>query len=196
MESTKIEVLHDHYKDSCSISKDAQASRNKMFLLVCFIVVAQFLLLVEPASIIFAFTLWIRESYDIDIGGQLETIQIFLWLMLLYCVMRYYQLSCYVERLHLYIHKLETQLSSISQLVIDRESKSYLDFYPKLLDGVHVVYTWVFPILFQVVIITKIVIEINNSYIGLSIIINCVMFLCCSILTILYFYFLHFEKKK
>lgn len=192
--TTKIEILSNHYNETYSLCKGAQTERNKMFLCVCFVLAIQFLFIIEPTSMITAFTSWLKEAYAVDFGFQAEVLQVLLWLVLLYCTMRYYQLNCYVERQYKYIHNLEKQMSEMSSLVVDRESKNYLDAYPKVLDAIHIIYTWLFPILFEVIIVAKIVSEIKNSIFGMPIIINCILFTCCFVLTILYLLFLHPRK--
>ena len=194
--TTKIEMLSNHYNETCSLCKGAQTDRNKMFLYVCLVLDIQFLFIFEPRSMITVLTSWLKEAHDVNFGFQVEVLQVLLWLVLLYCTMRYYQLNCYVERQYKYIHNLEKQMSEISSLVLNRESSNYLDSYPKVLYAIHIIYTWLFPVLFEVIIVAKIVSEIKNSSFGMPIIINCILFTCCFVLTILHLLFLHPCKKR
>jgi hypothetical protein len=196
MDATKIEILNNHYNETYNLCKSAQSDRNKIFLCVVTILATQFLFIIEPMSTVKVLTSWLENAYGVNFAFQIEVLQALLWLMLLYCIMRYYQVNCYVERQYKYIHDLERDISGLLGLVVNRESGNYLDSYPEVLEGIHIIYTWIFPILFQIIIIAKIATEIRVSNIGLPFVINCVLFICCFILTILYLRFLHCKKKK
>jgi len=134
----------------------------------------------------------LKDTYNIDISNQINIIQNLLWFVLLYFTMRYYQSNIYIERQYKYIHKLEEDISKLSGIEFYRESKSYLTYYPLVLDFVHILYTWIFPLLFEVVIIARIIMEyLSYSYIKVSLIIDFAIFLCCFVLTVLYIVAIH-----
>lgn len=64
------------------------------------------------------------------------------------------------------------------------------------MDFIHIIYTWIFPVLFIIIITAKILTEIYSSYIGLPIIIDCILFLICLSLTIFYLHFPHSGRIK
>jgi len=185
-----MELLYDHYKESYGLSKEAQSNRNKAFMFLCIALAINLLFVFEPSSILLVLTSWLNESHGIDFSLQVEIIQVFLWLVLLYFTIRYIQLNCYIERQYKYIHQLESRISNISEVRIDRESENYLKSYPKVLDGIYVVYTWMFPILYVVATTFKIIVEIRASSIKAPIVISLLIYICCSILFVLYFCFL------
>ena len=187
-------LLHEHYKESFGLSRDAQSNRNKTFLLLNLALAISFLFVIEPASVLLIITSWLKESHGVDLGLQVGIVQVFLWLIVLYFTMKYIQLNCYIERQYKYISSLENKLTEVSGVKIDRESANYLKTYPIALDGIHIVYTWIFPILYEVAITFKILVEIKNSSWGVPIVIDCIIFLCCFALFCMYFYFL--RKKK
>ena len=43
-----LEMLYDHYKETFSLSKEAQARRNKSFIVLCILEAFSFLLLIRP----------------------------------------------------------------------------------------------------------------------------------------------------
>ena len=43
-----LEMLYDHYKETFSLSKEAQAKRNKSFIVLCILEAFSFLLLIRP----------------------------------------------------------------------------------------------------------------------------------------------------
>lgn len=40
-----IDVLYDHYKETFKLSKDAQAQRNRCFVILCFLEAISFLMI-------------------------------------------------------------------------------------------------------------------------------------------------------
>lgn len=192
----KNELLYDHYKETFSLIKDYNKERNRFFLLLFAIMGLQFLLAVVPDGIISLIVDVVKEVYNIDISNQFIVIQSVLWLVLLYFTMRYYQTVVYIERQYNYIHKLEEKISVVYDVEFDRESKNYLNFYPKMSDMIDFMYKWVFPILYCLVICIRICAEVMTSAFGFAILFDCVMFVCCFVLTILYLVFLHGKKPE
>lgn len=190
----KTELLYDHYKETYSIIKENIRDRNKFFLLFFIIMSIQFLFAVTPDSISSIIISIIYTSYDIDISSQITVIQSLLWLILLYFTMRYYQCSVYIERQYKYIHSLEGNISALIDNKFDRESADYLSFYPKMNDMIDVMYKWVFPIIYCVVITIKIVGEFANEFYCCKTVFDGVIFISCFVLTILYLLFLHGNK--
>ena len=191
----KIELLYDHYKETFSIIQDTLNQRNRFFIMAFLIMTLQFLFVVSPESIATLITTIIHNAYEIDISGQILVIQSLLWLILLYFTMRYYQSTVHIERQYNYIHTLEATIANSVQISFDRESGNYLKDYPKMNDMIDILYKWVFPIIYCLVICCKIISEYINSKFSLSIIFDSIIFLCCFILTILYLIFLHSKKE-
>lgn len=187
----KEELLYDHYKESYVLIKDSIKERNRFFILLFVVMTIQFLLAVLPDSIVSIVVTIVNDSYNIDITGQIIVIQSLLWLILLYFTMRYYQLSVYIERQYNFIHDLERRISELFNVKFDRESTNYLKFCPKMNDMIDVMYKWVFPIIYCVILCIKIFSEIRITTLGFPIIFDCVMFFCCLGLTVLYLVFLH-----
>lgn len=190
----KKELLYDHYKETFSLIKDSIKERNRFFILLFVVMGFQFLLAVVPDSIISLAVKVVSNIYNIDISEQFIVIQNILWLVLLYFTMRYYQTTVIIERQYKYIHKLEDTISILFEIKFDRESKNYLEYYPKMNDMIDLIYKWVFPILYCMVICIKICVEIRTTVFGFSIIFDCLMFFSCFVLTILYLVFLHGKK--
>lgn len=192
----KQEILYDHYKETISIIKDNIRERNRFFILFFMIMAFQFLFAVVPDSIASILVNVVNNVYNIDISEQVTIIQSLLWLILLYFTMRYYQSTVFIERQYKYIHNLELQISTIINAKFDRESSDYLQYYPKMNDMIDLMYKWVFPMLYCVVICLKIGTEIKNTVFSFSIIFDCLMFAFCFSLTILYLVFLHGKKPE
>lgn len=191
----KLELLYDHYKETFGRIKESLNDRNHFFVMVFIIITLQFLFATSPESISSLILTIIQKEYEIDISSQMSIIQSLLWLVLLYLTMRYYQINVYVERQYKYIHSLEKDIAQNAQIKFDREGGDYLSNYPKMNSFMDILYKWVFPIIYCLVICCKIISEYTNSKFNLSIIFDSVIFLSCFILTILYLIFLHSKKN-
>lgn len=191
----KWELFYDHYKETFLLIKDYNKERNKFFLLVVIIVGLQLMLAIVPDSTIPLIVGMVKEVYNIDILNHFIIVQSILWIVLAYFTMRYYQSVVYIERQYNYIHKLEETISNLCEVEFDRESKNYLTFYPKMSDAIDFMYKWVFPILYCFAIMVKIYAELQTYCFRLAILFDCVIFICCFVLTVLYLIFLHGKKQ-
>lgn len=191
----KTDLLYDHYKETYSILKENIIQRNHFFLMVFFVMALQFLFAASPKSISSLIVNIIQKRYEINIDSQISVIQSFLWFVLLYVTMRYYQLSVYIEKTYHYISIIESDITDLVQIRFDRESGNYLLNYPKMNDFIDILYKWIFPIIYCMVIFYKIVMEYKTSALRLQLILNTVLFISCFALTILYLCFLH-EKRR
>ena len=190
----KTELLYDHYKETFVGIKENLNNRNRLFVIVFVVAAVQFLFATSPESISSLITAIIQKKYEIDISSQMSIIQSLLWIVLLYCTMRYYQTNVYVERQYNYIHTLERYIATIAQVKFDREGGDYLSHYPKMNSFVDILYKIVFPVIYCFIILYKIITEFSISGFGLLIAIDAVLCLSCIILTILYLIFLHCKK--
>lgn len=191
----KVELLYDHYKETFSIIKETLGQRNRFFIIAFLIMTLQFLFAVSPESIATLLSTIIQNEYAIDISGQIAIIQSLLWLILLYFTMRYYQSTVHMEKLYNYIHTLEADIANFAQVTFNRESGNYLSDYPKMNDFIDILYKWVFPIIYCLVICCKIISEYTHSTFSLAIAFDTIIFASCFILTILYLIFLHYKKN-
>jgi len=162
-----INVLYDHYKDTCSVQRKNLKVRNILFVVV--IVVLGLLLLISycPDTVGDAILSFLVHEYGINVRIQFGIMQSLIWVVLLYISVRYYQSTINIERTYKYIHKLEERLSFLVSnndeeritIVIDRESGNYLEDYPVLSSIIDSMYKWVFPIIYIIAVAFKIIIE-------------------------------------
>ena len=187
----KIELLYDHYKETFSRIKESLNDRNRFFVMVFIILALQFLFATSVDSISSLISSLVFEKYKIDISGQMSIIQSLLWLILLYFTMRYYQINVYVERQYNYIHSLEDDIAKEAVVKFDREGGDYLSNYPIMNSFMDILYKWVFPIIYCLIICYKIIVEYKVPKFSLLLILNTILFASCFVLTILYLMFLH-----
>ena len=114
-------------------------------------------------------------------------------MIFLYISIRYYQTNVYIERQYACIRKIENDLTEISNLKIDRESVNYLNEYPLILNVISFVYKYIFPFIYLVAVIAKILSEHST---GVLYLIDLTASIFCIIITTLYVYFLFKKHKK
>lgn len=187
----KTELLYDHYKETFSRIKESLNDRNHFFVMVFIVIAIQFLFATSSDTISAVIVSLIQEKYKIDISAQMSIIQSLLWLILLYLTMRYYQINVYIERQYNYIHSLEKDIAKEADVKFDREGGDYLSNYPKINSFMDILYKWIFPIIYCLIICYKIIIEYIVSKFSLLLILNTILFASCFVLTILYLMFLH-----
>lgn len=192
----KIELLYDHYKETFSRIKESLNDRNHFFVMVFIVMAIQFLFATSADTISYVIITFIKEKYKIDIAAQISIIQSLLWLILLYFTMRYYQINVYIERQYNYIHSLEDNIAIEAQVKFDREGGDYLSNYPKMNDFMDILYKWVFPIIYCLIISYKIIIEYITLKFNLLLLLNTILFISCFVLTILYLIFLHGKRNS
>lgn len=192
----KTELLYDHYKETFSIIKETIIQRNRFFVMVFLVMTLQFLFASSPDSVSYLIIGIVQKQYEIDISNQMFIIQSFLWLILLYLTMRYYQATIHIEKQYNCIYSIESDISNIEHIKFDRESGNYLSNYPKMCDFVDILYKWVFPIIYCLIICYKIIIEYITSKFNFLLLLNSILFISCFILTILYLIFIHGKRNN
>lgn len=196
----KIELLYDHYKETFSIIQNSIKERNRFFVMMFLMMTLHLLFAISPNSVFLLINSFIVNEFGIDISNYMLIIQSLLWLLLLYLTMRYYQVNVYIEREYNYIHLLEHDIEKIAEIKFDREGGDYLANYPKMNDVIDILYKWVFPIIYCLIILSKIVSEFIfiqcKSTSIVSVILDSLFFFSCFLLTILYLVFLHTNRDS
>lgn len=190
-----LDVLYDHYKETFSLSKEAQGRRNKSFLVLCILEAFSFLILIRPEK---AFKL-ILDGINLELDSTLQIsntiIQTLLWLLIAYVMIRYIQDVLYVERQYMYLNKLEKEISNnMTVNIFSREGDHYLHNYPMVLNFIDLFYKMLMPIFFGVINIVRIYKE-WKSVKGITIAIIADTVLCVAILIIIWFYFFEIHSK-
>jgi hypothetical protein len=132
-DSPRLEVLHDHYKESFSYIREWERERDRLFL----ILIALFALLAfeiqYPINVKTA--LGTLTFFGIELNVDALPLPAFLtatWVTVLVLTLRYCQASTNVERQYDYLHTLEDKISA--QLGDDelyrREGRAYKSEYP------------------------------------------------------------------
>ena len=192
----KTELLYDHYKEAVKGSADMQAKRNALFVYVCIFELLNFLMLLFPQVIDSALSAFLLEVYKVSLSELLSLLPTGIWLITAYVLVRYFQTTIYVERQYPYIEAIEAEIAKETQLIcFDRESKAYLSNYPKVLDMIHVFYTWMIPVLLQMVNTVKIFLEWRSMQSLAVVCLDTAIYMFLLVLTILFLVFLHVPAK-
>ena len=154
-----IEILYDHYKETVSEIKKQENKRNKLFIIILLHILILFLISFKSQSMCNIISDILMEQWKIGFYFSINTVQIFLMISMLYCVVRYYQINIHIDKTYPYIHKLEENLSAKLDENIEREGKNYLIKYPKIQDLVYYSYKYIFPSLFIFALLYRLILN-------------------------------------
>ena len=195
MEKDKIlETYYDHYKETYSLSKEAQSRRNKNFAILCVLEAISFLMLRNPDLICGLLNDAAKEKLETTIQVSNGILQTLIWILIAYVLVRYVQDVLYVERQYKYLDKLEKKITGLlGDDIFSREGDNYLKDYPSVLNFVDLFYKFFSPILFTVINIAHIVGEWRNVSSKLAL--ACDTAICVAIFIITWFYFFEVHTR-
>ncbi len=184
----ELEILYDHYKETCTISRENEKTRNKLFIIVCVIIGLLFMFSYDNNSVVGLIQSWFKGNYNCDLLFSSNIIQAVLWIVLLFSTLRYLGLNINLDRSYSYIHQLEERINKISSNpIITREGESYLRNYPVLNNITYYMYRVVIPIIYNFVIIYKLKLEyIAQQEISIFVIFQTIIGILCIALLLTY----------
>jgi hypothetical protein len=192
---TKLQVLADHYKDSCGILQGYRKHRDYLFSLMLLVLA---LILVEVLSPELSAALtsdFLKKKLELTTQIDLSFIWSILWFGLLALVVRYGQTMVHMERHYTYLHGLEDSLHEhCGPAAFTREGKAYLDKYPLFLAWADLLYKIIFPLLLLAVVVLKTIYEIRGPHHWPILLFNIAVAACIVISTILYLLMIHWRK--
>lgn len=190
-----LEVLYDHYKETFSLSKEAQARRNKSFIVLCILEAISFFILIKPERAFELILNGINQQINTTLQLSNTIIQSLLWLLITYVMIRYIQDMLYVERQYIYLDNLEKEITNLTLTsVFKREGVNYQKNYPMVLNFIDLFYKMLIPIFFAVINTVRICKEwsmMDKNYITLI----CDTILFIAIFVIDWFYFFEIHSK-
>lgn len=188
-----LDVLYDHYKETCNLSKEAQTRRNKNFIVLCILEAFSFLLLIRPQKAFKLILDGINKELDMTLQLSNAIIQTLLWLFIIYILIRYIQDMLYIERQYIYLDNLEKEISNIiSKNIFTREGDSYQKNFPMVLNFIDLFYKMLMPIFFTAINIVRIRKEwILLNEVTIALICDTVLFMAIFIITWFYFFEIH-----
>src|SRR5262245_39846269 len=97
-------VLHDHYRDTCSVMRGQRAARDRYFYLVLGVLAVSLFDIATPQGFASAIADVLRAKAQLSSTPDLTYVRSLLWLLLLGLTVRYCQSALAVERQYKYVH--------------------------------------------------------------------------------------------
>jgi hypothetical protein len=149
MGEQRLDVLHDHYKESFALIRQREAQRDRLFLVLIGLFALLVLEVQYPANFGGALGPLSVSGAEVDLGAlPLPGLLSVSWVLTLAIALRYCQAVMLVERQYDYLHRLEEKLSRElgDEDLYRREGSSYLDDYPLFQDWAWICYVFLFPV--------------------------------------------------
>ncbi|NIZ46596.1 hypothetical protein PVA44_05125 [Entomospira nematocerorum] len=118
----KLELLYDHYRESCHLLESKKQSFNKVFRILWIILVVLILSVIDTDAVDYTIK-DSAKSYAVTIYFPFSIIRTVLFAIMLYLILRYSEIITNMTRLEIYIEELERFLSVRSKYPILRERK-------------------------------------------------------------------------
>lgn len=196
-EST-VTILHDHYVNTCQYVWKLVGIRDRLFLAVLLLLGLQFFQISDPDQSSQAIVKSLNNYIGSNISLNKDVLSTILWFALLSFVIRYFQVNIFINRQYDYLHKLEEKFTELfGEKIITREGEHYLSKYPIFSDWIHLLYTWIFPMLLVLVGGFKIYSDWPGyENIEIAYFLSFLFFLMIAISTTLYMLSLHAKKNE
>lgn len=192
----KIDLIYDHYKTTMDIIANIEKKRGQLFIYIGIIELINFMFLVYPSELIESLNEYFTVTYRFEVDISILIIQSAIWIIIVYTLLRYYQINIQIERQYKYLHVLEANIGdSLSITYFNRESVNYLENFKMITDVFYIFYTWLIPLLFIAINGIKIYFEIKSQIPFYWLAFD---FICCIFaigLSILYLFMLHKKRK-
>lgn len=150
MNDIKLNILHDHYKESFLYIRDREKQRDRLFLFIIALIGILFLEIQYAEIFPNIFKNINLESFNLN----LSTIPIFVflsitWTYLFVLILKYCQIAIGIEKQYEYLHILEKKISNVfnDKEIYSRESRAYLKKYPIFSEFAWIFYVLTFPII-------------------------------------------------
>lgn len=164
MEPAQLEILHEHYRDSCSVMQGQRAARDRYFYLVIAVIAIAWFDIVAPQDFAAIVGEMLKARLQLPIAPDLGYLRSILWFLLLGLTVRYCQTALAVERHYDYIHDIEALLSKHVHEAFGREGTAYLSKYPLFLTWAHYLYVVACPLVLLGVVALWTRAQLPNRY--------------------------------
>lgn len=161
----RLQILHDHYKETFARIRDSEKARDRLFLRVIGVFALLIVQVGYPALVGSALGKVTILGAELDLTHlPLAALLNAAWVLTLALCMRYCQTSVLINRQYPYLHELENAISPAigGGTLYHREGKFYLDEYPFLLTVAWVAYGFVFPFIVIMAAIALIALEFTK----------------------------------
>jgi hypothetical protein len=162
MEDSKLQLLHEHYKDTCSVMASFRKTRDRYFYLSLAVLAVVLFDISTPENFGVILSEFVKNKLQITTAPDMSYVRSLIWVFLLGITIRYCQTALHIERQYKYIHDLEDQLATeFEGKAFTREGKAYLAGYPLFSSWAHYLYSLCFPLLLIAVVVVRTVHELR-----------------------------------
>src|SRR5665213_2974273 len=146
MELAQLEIMHEHYRDTCTVMQGQRLARDRYFYLVIAVVAIGWFDVVAPQDVATIIGQALKSKLQLTVVPDLRYLRSILWFLLLGLTVRYCQAALSVERHYDYIHDIEALLSKHVHESFGREGAAYMSKYPLFLTWSHYLYVVACPV--------------------------------------------------
>lgn len=162
----KLEIIYDHYKITVEQIKKKEKDRDSLFLYLLIALSIALLFSIKPADSTHLLNIYIQSNMvsNLDITPYFYIIEMFLWTLLFYISLRYFQRVISVKNKINYMRQLEQEIQEIyftSKLNFCRDSRFYDKNSALLTKFARKFYSFVFPIVYFIIVLFKINEQLN-----------------------------------
>lgn len=193
----KLELLHDHYKESFAHIQETLRTRDRLFFAIVALLTISAFQLFSPSEAPGILASWLKTKLELSAEPDIEFLGSALWFLILGVSLRYFQAVVHAERSYEYIHGLEASLAKHwDGSPFTREGEAYNSDYPTFSCMMHWLYQLVFPLTFLGILIARIKSDWSLAGVTGPNIFNSSIFLVIVAGTILYLLKLHGKSPK
>ncbi len=146
----RLDVLHDHYKETFARQRELERSRDRLFLWVILLFAVLSVEIGYPAEFTDSVQTVLLLGTEIDLAKlPLAALLSATWVLTFAITLRYCQVSIFIDRQYRYVHILEQHISPMvgGGDLYQREGEVYLRGYPLLFNVAYYAYIIIFPII-------------------------------------------------
>jgi hypothetical protein len=156
-DDVKLEILHDHYKDSFAHVREYIAVRDRLLFYILIVLTLILLQIFSPQDGGRKLSEFITSKLGLTSQISTAFIVSMIWFGLLALLIKYFQTVICIEGQYEYIHRLEDELSKhYKEEIFSREGKTYSKNYPIFSKWAHIIYRIIFPGLLVTIVLIKI----------------------------------------
>jgi hypothetical protein len=193
-----IEILYDHYKETCSNNKKLEASREKILIYILLTLALFTVQFYSPTETMNTINKVSEYKFGVSISLSFSGFLSLVWGILTILVIRYFQVCVQIERSYKYIHLLESKIDKKikSSGLFSREGEDYLSKYPLFSNWIWIIYSFILPLGLLILVVAKIYKEITNfGGVDKLFILNIALSIILILSIVLYLFTIHSKKR-
>ncbi len=164
MDGNRLEALHDHYRDTCSVVSGYRQTRDWCFYAIVLLVAVTWFDVVAPDDFARVTAEALKNRLQLTNVPNLTYLQGVLWFTLLGLTLRYCQASLHVEREYQYLKRLEHVLAQEVHSEFGREGVHYRRHRTPFTKWAHHIYATAFPLLLTAIVLAWTGVQLRRAW--------------------------------